>query len=150
MPDFDVCVIGSGAGRGSAVCGASADNDTMSDWDAVKQRADIVDVIGQYVSLQRAGNQFKARCPFHDEKTPSFSVRPDWQTFHCFGCGAKGDVFKFIERKENLAPVEALRLLAKRYGVQLAQRQQRDEPATARMYEATQGGMPESRLDQRD
>ena len=111
----------------------------MSDWDAVKQRADIVDLIGQYVSLQRAGNQYKARCPFHEEKTPSFSVRPDWQTFHCFGCGAKGDVFKFIERKENLSPVEALRLLAERYGVPLSQRRQReDEPATARMYEANE------------
>lgn len=113
----------------------------MSDFDAVKQRADIVDVVQQYVPLQRAGRAFKACCPFHQERTPSFYVFPDRQTWRCFGaCGTGGDVFTFIEKKENLTPLEALRLLAERYGVPLSRpsRDRAAEPERARLLEANE------------
>lgn len=86
----------------------------------VKDRLDIVEVIGDYVRLKKAGNNFLGLCPFHDEKTPSFNVSPSRQTFHCFGCGQGGDVFSFIMEKENLSFREALETLAERAGVQLS------------------------------
>ncbi|PKL02878.1 MAG: DNA primase [Synergistetes bacterium HGW-Synergistetes-2] len=86
----------------------------------VKDRLDIVEVIGDYVRLKKAGNNFLGLCPFHDEKTPSFNVSPSRQTFHCFGCGQGGDVFSFIMEKENLSFREALEILAERAGVQLS------------------------------
>jgi DNA primase len=112
----------------------------MSDFETVKQRADIVDVVGSYVALQRAGRYFKACCPFHNEKTPSFYVYPERQSWHCFGaCATGGDVFTFLEKKENLTPVEALRLLAERYGVMLERRDRKEaETATARLIEANE------------
>jgi DNA primase len=63
----------------------------------VRSRNDIADVIGSYLSLKNAGTRFKANCPFHKEKTPSFTVSPDRQIYHCFGCGAGGDVIRFIQ-----------------------------------------------------
>jgi DNA primase len=92
----------------------------MNDIEAVKQRADIVDIISQYVPLRRSGRTFKAPCPFHQEKTPSFVVNPDRQTWHCFGaCSTGGDVFQFLMRRENLTFGEALRQLAGQLGVEL-------------------------------
>src|SRR5215211_9172780 len=100
--------------------GARARRVRMSDIEAVKQRADIVDVISQYVPLKRAGRTFKAPCPFHQEKTPSFVVNPDRQTWHCFGaCSTGGDVFQFLMRRDNLSFGEALRQLAQQVGVEL-------------------------------
>ncbi len=101
----------------------------MSVVDEVKARLDIVDVVGQYVKLQKAGRQFKGLCPFHTEKTPSFIVNPDRQTWHCFGaCSAGGDVLAFVGRKENLDFPSTLRLLAERAGVEMEERgQQREE-----------------------
>lgn len=92
----------------------------MSVVDDVKQKIDIVDVIGQYVTLKKAGRNFKALCPFHNEKTPSFIVFPDQGTWHCFGaCNTGGDVFTFLMKRENVDFGEALRRLAQRAGVEL-------------------------------
>ena len=86
----------------------------------IKQKLSIVDVIGEYVKLERAGNYFKARCPFHSEKTPSFHVSPDRGTYYCFGCGAKGDIFDFVEQFEGQDFKGALTMLAHRAGVTLS------------------------------
>ncbi len=92
----------------------------MSAIDDVKQKTDIVDIIGQYATLKKAGRNFKALCPFHNEKTPSFVVYPEEGTWHCFGaCNTGGDAFTFLMKKENIDFGEALRRLAKRAGVEL-------------------------------
>jgi DNA primase len=92
----------------------------MSVVDEIKERLDIVEVISSYTTLKKAGRNYKGLCPFHAEKTPSFIVFPDTQSWHCFGaCGTGGDVFTFIERQENLDFAGALRLLAQRAGVSL-------------------------------
>jgi len=92
----------------------------MSAIDEIKQKIDIVDFINKYVPLKKAGRIFKAPCPFHNEKTPSFIVNPDRGTWHCFGaCSTGGDVFSFLMKKENLDFGEALRRLAQRAGVEL-------------------------------
>lgn len=85
----------------------------------IKDRIDIVDLISDYVQLKKAGQNWKGLCPFHAEKTPSFTVSPAKQIFHCFGCGSGGDIFTFLARSENLAFPEALKILAKRAGVTL-------------------------------
>ncbi len=99
----------------------------MSAVDEIKQRLDIVEVISSYVTLKKAGRNYKGLCPFHAEKTPSFVVFPDTQSWHCFGaCGTGGDVFSFIEQQENLDFPGALRLLARRAGVSLKPRTEAD------------------------
>jgi DNA primase len=80
---------------------------------------DLVDVVGTYLTLQRAGALFKGLCPFHEEKTPSFNVNPARQTYKCFGCGAGGDVFTFVQQKERIDFLEARRMLADRAGISL-------------------------------
>jgi DNA primase len=86
----------------------------------IRRRADIVEVVGEYVSLVPAGaERWKACCPFHNEKTPSFNVSRDKGFFKCFGCGVAGDLFKFVSLIENLPFGEVKRKLAERYGVPL-------------------------------
>jgi DNA primase len=88
--------------------------------DALKQQADIVRIVGDYVKLKKAGAQnFSGLCPFHNEKTPSFSVHATRQFFHCFGCGVSGDVISFVQKIENLTFPEAVRLIAQKLGVPL-------------------------------
>ncbi|MBQ9120819.1 MAG: DNA primase [Clostridia bacterium] len=87
----------------------------------LKLRCDIVDLVGSYVTLKRAGSNYSGLCPFHSEKTPSFVVFPSTQTFHCFGCGAGGDVISFVMRAENVDYPSALEFLANRCGVTLPQ-----------------------------
>ena len=85
----------------------------------VKEAADIADIVGEHVSLKRAGVNLKGLCPFHSEKTPSFIVNPDRQTYHCFGCGEGGDVFSFMMQYHRLNFPEALQELARRYNILL-------------------------------
>ena len=109
----------------------------MSTIDEVKQRIDIVDLVSQYATLKRAGRDYIALCPFHSERTPSFHVSPQRQTWHCFGaCGTGGDIFGFVMRKDGCDFREALRTLAERAGVTLEQRRDVQEDARrGRMFE---------------
>jgi DNA primase len=97
----------------------------------VKQTADIVEVISAHTDLRRAGARWTGLCPFHEERTPSFSVDAQEKLYHCFGCGVGGDVIKFVEEKDGLGFAEAVELLADRYGVEL-EREQEDPKAEAR------------------
>jgi DNA primase len=83
----------------------------------VKQQADIVRVIGEYVRLKKSGQNFTGLCPFHAEKSPSFAVHPVKQIYHCFGCGAGGDVFKFVMEMDKVAFPEAIRVVAEKCGI---------------------------------
>jgi len=91
-----------------------------NDVDTIKSRLDVVDVIGEYVSLKQSGQNWKGLCPFHGEKTPSFMVHREKQIWHCFGCGLGGDIFEFIEKFENVDFPEALEILARKAGVELS------------------------------
>ncbi|MCU0858143.1 MAG: DNA primase [Pontiellaceae bacterium] len=88
--------------------------------DQIRSRNDIADVIGSYLPLKNAGTRFKALCPFHKEKSPSFTVSPDRQIYHCFGCGAGGDVIRFIQEYEKVDFMTALQMLADRAGMELS------------------------------
>ena len=103
----------------------------------VRNKLDIVDVISETVPLKKAGRTFKAPCPFHNERTPSFIVNPDRQTWHCFGaCGVGGDVFSFVMKRENMEFGETLRTLAEKVGVVLPTRDKAAESKTDRLLEA--------------
>jgi len=88
--------------------------------DRIRNSADIVDVVSQYVNLKKRGRNFFGLCPFHDERTPSFSVAPEKEIYHCFGCGAGGSVFNFIMEHENLSFVEAVQQLGLHYGIEVS------------------------------
>src|SRR5216110_2251179 len=94
----------------------------------VRAASDIVDVIGSYLPLKRAGANFTTLCPFHKEKTPSFSVNPHKQIFYCFGCHKGGDVFTFVKEYESLDFPEAVRRLAERAKIPLEHEQTGGEP----------------------
>ena len=96
----------------------------MSTIDDIKQRLDIVDVISSYLKLEKAGRNFKALCPFHQEKTPSFIIFPDRQSWRCFGCGAGGDLFSFVMKKEGTDFGETLKTLADKAGVSLERKKE--------------------------
>jgi DNA primase len=105
----------------------------------VRLRTDIVEVISEYVSLQRKGKNYWGLCPFHSEKTPSFTVTPEKQMFYCFGCNVGGNIFSFLMKKENWSFVESVHNLASRYGVSLPEKEQspreREENRLRRRFE---------------
>jgi len=88
----------------------------------IKDQADIVKIIGECVDLKKSGTRFLGLCPFHEEKTPSFTVHPGQQFFHCFGCGESGDVFTFMMKYHNLDFPAALKELAARYQIALPEK----------------------------
>ncbi|HUJ71518.1 MAG TPA: DNA primase [Verrucomicrobiae bacterium] len=94
----------------------------------IRQNNDVVEVIGSYFPLKHAGANFRALCPFHKEKTPSFNVNPQKQIWHCFGCGAGGDVFTFVMKYESLDFIGAVRRLAERAGIKLEYEERAGEP----------------------
>ncbi len=100
----------------------------------IKERLTIEEVVGSYIKLEPAGKNFKARCPFHNEKTPSFYVSPDRNSFYCFGCGAKGDIFSFVEQFEGLDFMGALKLLAEKAGIPLTFEKTETKSEKERLY----------------
>ena len=102
----------------------------------IKDSADIVELLSKYLQLRRAGNSWKACCPFHSEKTPSFHVNPARQSFHCFGCGVGGDALKFIMMFENLDYPTALRRLADMNGIPVIEEEENPEMARQRRMRA--------------
>jgi DNA primase len=93
--------------------------------DRVKQQADVVRVVGEYVRLKKSGQNFTGLCPFHNEKTPSFAVHPVKQIYHCFGCGAGGDVFKFVMEMDKITFPEAVRAVAEKCGIAVPRERER-------------------------
>src|SRR3989338_1180487 len=87
--------------------------------DQIKSRIDILSLVESYIKLEKAGKSWKGKCPFHNEKTPSFFVSPERGSYYCFGCGASGDIFTFVEEFEGLDFKGALKLLADKAGVVL-------------------------------
>lgn len=104
--------------------------------DEIKARLNVADVLGEYIKLQPAGGNFKAKCPFHQEKTASLMVSPDKQIWHCFGCGKGGDIFSFVMEMEGLTFPETLRLLAPKAGIQLAEYKGQDNSRRNRLLDA--------------
>ncbi|MHB8459710.1 MAG: DNA primase [Candidatus Limnocylindrales bacterium] len=101
----------------------------------MKNRLQIADIVGETVSLRKAGQTFKGLCPFHGEKTPSFVVTPARESWKCFGCGLGGDVFSFVMQRDGVGFPEALRTLAPKAGVELDERTSRDDARRARLHE---------------
>lgn len=96
----------------------------MNEIDDIKSKIDIVELVGQYLTLKKAGANYKACCPFHNERSASFMVSPEKQIFHCFGCNAGGDIFEFVMKMDNLTFPEALEILADKAGVQIKKNHQ--------------------------
>jgi DNA primase len=103
--------------------------------DEVKQKTDIVSLIGSYIQVKKAGRNYKALCPFHSEKTPSFMISPELQMYKCFGCGETGDVYSFLEKFEGMDFSEALRFLAEKAGVTLKSIRPGEQSEKERLYE---------------
>lgn len=113
----------------------------MDDLELIKQKINIVDLIQEYLPLKKSGVNFKANCPFHGEKTPSFVVSPERGIWHCFGCDKGGDHFKFLMEKDGLTFSEAVEVLAKRAGITLTRKKDQSKDQKLRLYEANQKAM---------
>jgi len=100
----------------------------------IKERLNIEGVVGSYIKLERAGNSLKAKCPFHNEKTPSFFISPERGSYYCFGCGAKGDIFTFVQEFEGIDFLGALKILADRAGVTLEKFSSKTTDKKERLY----------------
>jgi DNA primase len=107
----------------------------------IKSKLPAVDIVGETVALKRAGTIYKGLCPFHGEKTPSFVVTPERETWHCFGCGEHGDIFTFLMRRDGLEFREALARLAERAGVELSERTAREDRRKRRLREALEAAI---------
>lgn len=107
----------------------------------IKSKLSVVDVVGETVTLKRAGTVHKGLCPFHAEKTPSFIVTPERETWHCFGCGEHGDIFTFLMRRDGLDFREALERLAEKAGVELSERTAREDRRKRRLREALEAAV---------
>lgn len=107
----------------------------------IKSKLPVVDIVGETVQLKRAGTIFKGLCPFHGEKTPSFTVTPDRETWHCFGCGEHGDIFTFLMRRDGLDFREALGRLAEKAGVELSERTASEDRRRRRLREALEAAI---------
>ena len=101
----------------------------------IKEKLDVQDVIGSYIKVERAGGNFKANCPFHNEKTPSFFISPSRGTYYCFGCGAKGDIFTFVQEFEGTDFIGSLKILADRAGITLEQVNPKEKSESDRLHE---------------
>ena len=101
----------------------------------IKERLSINDVISSYLTITQAGKNYKAKCPFHNEKTPSFFISPERGSYYCFGCGAKGDIFSFVEHFEGTDFLGALKLLAEKAGVTLERKSYESKDKTERLYD---------------
>lgn len=99
--------------------------------DKIMDATNIVDVVGEFVSLRKAGVNYKGLCPFHDDKTPSFMVSPSKQICHCFACGEGGNAVNFLMKHEQITYPEALRWLAKKYNIEIEERELSDEEKRA-------------------
>ncbi|MFQ5661771.1 MAG: DNA primase [Candidatus Paceibacteria bacterium] len=100
----------------------------------IKEKLGIVDVVSQYIKLEKAGSNLKAKCPFHNEKTPSFFVSPARNSYYCFGCNAKGDIFSFVEQFEGVDFMGALKVLGEKAGVQIVYERQDVRDKKSRLY----------------
>ncbi len=107
----------------------------LSPVDQIKNKLDVVEVLGEYIRLTKAGRNWKARCPFHNERTPSFMVSQERQIWHCFGCGLGGDIFAFIKQIEGVEFPDALRILARKAGVVLKRQDPQVQSQGKRLYE---------------
>jgi len=111
---------------------------TMDEIELIKQKVNVVELIQEYLPLKKAGLNFKANCPFHQENTPSFVVSPDRGIWHCFGCQKGGDVFKFIMEKEGVEFKEALEILAKKAGIVIKSSKPKERDSKERLFELNQ------------
>ena len=107
----------------------------------VKSKLSVVDVVGESVTLKKAGTTYKGLCPFHGEKTPSFVVTPTRESWHCFGCGLGGDIFSFVMQRDGSTFPEALRTLAARAGVEIDERTKREDARRARLRQVLETGI---------
>src|SRR3989475_9969485 len=109
--------------------------------DDLRMQANILQVVQEYVPLRRAGTTYKGLCPFHGEKTPSFTVTPARDSWKCFGCGEGGDIFSFVMKRDGLSFPEALKVLATKAGVEIDERTSREDARKGRLRDVLESGV---------